>query len=172
MNIVIKEVSLDNIDTLVDLAKITFQQAYGSQNKAVDIADYLENNFNREEIKLEFNNRNNKFFMAYLRSQVVGYFKLSFSKVHKSFGTNKVIKLERLYLLKDYIGKKIGKKLMLKAIEVAKDHNIEYLWLGVWKENKRAVDFYKSWGFEIFAEELFFLGEDTQEDWLMKKSLY
>jgi ribosomal protein S18 acetylase RimI-like enzyme len=45
------------------------------------------------------------------------------------------------------------------------------VWLGVWKENHRAIKFYERWGFEIFAEQEFILGNDHQIDWLMKKTL-
>jgi len=47
----------------------------------------------------------------------------------------------------------------------------EIVWLGVWEKNNRAISFYKKWGFEKFGEHSFTLGDDIQNDWLMKKEL-
>ncbi|OCL27294.1 hypothetical protein U472_07460 [Orenia metallireducens] len=171
MNLIIQEVSLDQIDLLLKVAKNSFVQTYQDQNNPEDMADYLERNFNKEELELELKDENSKFFIACLEDKAVGYFKLSFNKVHKLLKTDKAIKLERLYLLQSYIGRGIGKELMFKAIEVTKNNKVEYLWLGVWKENQKAIAFYQRWGFKIFSEEIFFLGEDAQEDWLMKKRI-
>ena len=60
---------------------------------------------------------------------------------------------------------------MQKCIEIAKSGNREIVWLGVWEKNKRAIEFYKKWGFEKFADHDFILGNDVQKDWLMKKTL-
>ena len=69
------------------------------------------------------------------------------------------------------IGKGVGKKLMQTCHDIARQKGKKILWLGVWKENHRAIDFYKSWGFEIFGDQEFILGDDVQTDWLMKKDL-
>ena len=45
------------------------------------------------------------------------------------------------------------------------------VWLGVWKQNKKAIDFYTKWGFRIFGECDFVLGNDLQKDWLMRKKI-
>jgi ribosomal protein S18 acetylase RimI-like enzyme len=69
------------------------------------------------------------------------------------------------------IGKGVGKKLMQTSHEVAEQRKKQILWLAVWKENQRAIDFYEHWGFEIFGEQDFLLGDDLQKDWLMKKAI-
>nr|WP_228115767.1 hypothetical protein [Sphingobacterium faecium] len=47
----------------------------------------------------------------------------------------------------------------------------KYVWLGVWEENPRAINFYKKNGFEEFDKHVFILGDDEQTDILMKKIL-
>ena len=71
--------------------------------------------------------------------------------------------------MKDFLGQKIGQILLNKAIEIGKKKNLEFLWLGVWEENHRALKFYKKNGFEIFGKHDFVLGEDVQTDLLMKR---
>ena len=43
-----------------------------------------------------------------------------------------------------------------------------YVWLGVWEENVRALNFYKKNGFIEFDKHIFKLGEDEQTDIMMK----
>ena len=69
----------------------------------------------------------------------------------------------------DKIGKGVGKKLMEASIDIAKEKGKKALWLGVWENNQRAIDFYTKWGFQKFSEHAFMLGNEIQTDWLMKK---
>jgi len=60
---------------------------------------------------------------------------------------------------------------MQVSLEIARKKQKQFIWLGVWEKNKRAIDFYTRWGFEKFGEWDFLLGNDLQRDWLMKKAL-
>jgi hypothetical protein len=60
---------------------------------------------------------------------------------------------------------------MDKAISVAKQAGLQYMWLGIWEENPRAIRFYEKRGFEKFGSHSFRLGQDEQTDILMKLSL-
>ena len=76
--------------------------------------------------------------------------------------------IERIYVDKAYLGKKIGQLLFEKAIELAKSKNATYVWLGVWEENYRALAFYEKNGFVPFDKHVFMLGSDAQTDIMMK----
>lgn len=58
-----------------------------------------------------------------------------------------------------------------KAIERAKDINAEFVWLGVWEQNPRAIRFYEKNGFKAFDKHIFRLGNDEQIDIMMKLML-
>ena len=45
---------------------------------------------------------------------------------------------------------------------------MNYVWLGVWEENLRAINFYKKNGFSEFSKHVFRLGNDEQTDIMMK----
>jgi len=57
------------------------------------------------------------------------------------------------------------------AIKIAKQKNAEYVWLGVWEENYRALKFYKKNGFVEFDKHIFKLGNEEQTDIMMKLKL-
>jgi ribosomal protein S18 acetylase RimI-like enzyme len=74
-------------------------------------------------------------------------------------------------VLNAYLGKKIGQQLYDKAIHIATKMQMEYVWLGVWEENQRALNFYKKNGFVEFDKHIFKLGDDEQTDIMMKLQL-
>ena len=74
-------------------------------------------------------------------------------------------------MLKAHQGKKIGQLFYQKALEIATQHKLRYIWLGVWEENKNAINFYEKNGFVAFDKHIFKLGDDPQTDILMKLSL-
>ena len=53
------------------------------------------------------------------------------------------LELERIYVLKENIGKSIGQQLLDKVIRIAKEKNVAFIWLGVWEHNHRAIQFYQ-----------------------------
>jgi ribosomal protein S18 acetylase RimI-like enzyme len=70
--------------------------------------------------------------------------------------------------LKAFLGKKIGQILLDEAIKIAHISGVDYLWLGVWEENQRALQFYSKNGFVEFDKHFFTLGNDIQTDLLMR----
>ncbi len=58
-----------------------------------------------------------------------------------------------------------------KAIQIAMNTDVEYVWLGVWEENPRAISFYKKNGFIEFDRHIFRLGNDEQTDLMMRLEL-
>ncbi|SFD60436.1 Acetyltransferase (GNAT) family protein [Chitinophaga sp. CF118] len=68
-------------------------------------------------------------------------------------------------------GKQVGQLLYEKAIQIARERELEYVWLGVWEENTRALRFYEKNGFSPFDKHIFKLGNDEQTDIMVKKSL-
>jgi hemerythrin-like domain-containing protein len=45
------------------------------------------------------------------------------------------------------------------------------VWLGVWDKNEKAIAFYQKNGFEIVGEHPFVMGNDRQNDFIMKREL-
>lgn len=84
---------------------------------------------------------------------------------------DKALEIERIYVLSEYHGKRIGQLLYEKAMQIAKQSNADYIWLGVWEENPRAISFYKKNGFVEFDKHIFKLGDDEQTDIMMKLQL-
>lgn len=171
MNITIERIDLENISDLQKIGKQTFFETFADSNSAEDMQKYLEESFALEKLENELKNPDSEFYFAKDNEKVIGYLKVNFGDSQTELKDNLALEIERIYVLKDYHGKKVGQKLYEKAIEIAKEKAMEYVWLGVWEENHRAINFYQKNGFEAFDKHIFVLGNDEQTDIMMKLKL-
>ena len=132
---------------------------------------YLENGFSIDKITDELNNENTEFYFAELNEKIIGYLKVNVGESQTEMKIKNALEIERIYVLKEFHGKKVGQILYDKAIELAKEKNLENVWLGVWEENPRAIRFYEKNGFVAFDKHIFKLGNDEQTDIMMKLKL-
>lgn len=165
------KIDLDRVEDLQKIGKQTFFETFADTNSEEDMQKYLEESFALEKLENELKNPNSEFYFAKDNEKVVGYLKINFGDSQTELKDNSALEIERIYVLKDYHGKKVGQKLYEKAIEIAKEKAVEYVWLGVWEENHRAIKFYQKNGFEAFDKHIFVLGNDEQTDIMMKLKL-
>ena len=81
------------------------------------------------------------------------------------------MEIQRIYVLSECKGKRIGSLLMKIAEEEALKKNIKRIWLGVWEHNDQALAFYIKKGYKRFSQHVFMFGNDPQTDFLMEKFL-
>jgi len=169
--ITIRRISVTDIEQLQEIGRQTFYETFSDKNSKENIRMYLEQGFNYEKVAAELNNPNSEFYFATLDNKVIGYLKLNYGQSQTELQDDKALEIERIYVLQEFHGKKVGQLLYEKAMKVAKEKNIEYVWLGVWEENSRAINFYKKNGFVEFDKHIFRLGYDEQTDIMMKLNL-
>lgn len=170
-NITIQKVTLNDVNQLQKIGRLTFSETFSGDNSEEDMKKYLDENFSVEKLTEELNNKNSEFYFALLDNTVIGYLKLNFGESQTELKDNKALEIERIYVPKEYHGQSVGQILYEKAIQVAKQKDTDYVWLGVWEENLRALSFYKKNGFVEFDKHIFKLGNDEQTDIMMKLQL-
>lgn len=167
----IRKINIDDLETLRNLSIQTFKETFEEVNTEEDMQKYLDENLSIEKLKTELENVNSEFYFAENNDETLGYLKLNFKDAQTEKLEENHFEIERIYVLKAFLGQKIGQILFDKAIEIGREKNLEYVWLGVWEENHRAIRFYEKNGFEIFGKHDFVLGKDVQTDLLMKLKL-
>jgi ribosomal protein S18 acetylase RimI-like enzyme len=165
------QINHSHIEALQQIGRQTFSETFAESNSAENMAKYLEEAYAHEKLNEELNNPNSFFYFAILDEKVIGYLKLNKGVSQTELKNNDALEIERIYVLKDFHGKKVGQLLFDKAIEIAKEQQVAYVWLGVWEENKRALQFYTKNGFVEFDQHIFVLGDDAQTDIMMKLEL-
>jgi len=168
-NIIIKKASIKEVEQLQKISKLTFIETYSAQNSEENMTKYLTEEFSIEKLTDELNHKNADFFFAIVNNEIIGYLKVNFSEI--AINQNKALEIKRIYVLKEFHGKNVGQILYNKAIQIAKQKNANYIWLGVWEKNPRALSFYKKNGFVEFDKHIFNFGDDKQTDLLMKQEL-
>ncbi|MEN9638669.1 MAG: hypothetical protein RLZZ262_537 [Bacteroidota bacterium] len=169
--IFIKKITIDDIDQLQKIGMQTFYETFATGNTEENMTKYLNEGFSIEKLTTELNDKNAEFYFAILNESVIGYLKLNHGQSQTELQDDKGIEIERIYVLKEFHGKNVGQLLYDKAIEVARQKNSDFVWLGVWEENTRAINFYKKNGFVAFSQHIFKLGNDEQIDIMMKLKL-
>ena len=167
----IRKINIDDLETLRNLSIQTFKETFEEVNTEEDMQKYLDENLSIEKLKSELENPNSEFYFAENNDEILGYLKLNFKDAQTEKLEENHFEIERIYVLKAFLGQKIGQILFDKAIEIGREKNLEYVWLGVWEENHRAIKFYEKNGFEIFGKHDFVLGKDVQTALLMKLKL-
>ncbi|TNE75164.1 MAG: GNAT family N-acetyltransferase [Bacteroidetes bacterium] len=169
--IALERVKLEDWRVLQKIGRETFKETFESGNTEENMRDYLANGFSEEKLKSELNNPGSIFYFARIGSIVSGYLKVNFSDAQTELRDESGMEIERIYVLKELHGKKVGQLLFEKALDLAKQSEKKFVWLGVWEENPRAIQFYKKNGFEEFDKHVFIIGDDEQTDIMMRLDL-
>ncbi len=166
-----KKVSLQEIEQLQAISRKTFGETFTDRNTPENMNKYLTEELSLEKLTNELNNPNAEFYFAIFEKEIIGYLKINFGEAQTEVKDDNALEIERIYVSKEHHGKKVGQVLFDHAHKIAKEKKLAYLWLGVWEENLKAISFYKKNGFEVFDKHLFKLGDDVQQDLLMKLSI-
>lgn len=167
----ITKIGLNEIAELQAIGKQTFFETFADGNTEENMQKYLEEGFTVDKLTAELTNPDSEFYFAKLDDKVIGYLKVNFGSAQTELKDNKSLEIERIYVLKEFHGKKVGQILYDTAFDIAKQIKADYLWLGVWEENPRAISFYKKNGFVEFDKHIFVLGDDEQTDIMMRLKL-
>ena len=167
----INKIGIEQIEQLQQIGRQTFSETFAESNTAENMAKYLEEAYAHEKLKAELSDPNSVFYFAMMGQDVIGYLKLNFGASQTELNHNDALEIERIYVAKAFHGKKVGQLLFDTAIQVAKEQHLAYIWLGVWENNKRAIQFYTKNGFVEFDQHVFVLGDEAQTDLMMKLQL-
>lgn len=144
---------------LVDMGKVSFLEAHGNSASPDILSTYVDQNYNEQVLKTELDEPKNIYRLIYQNGKAAGYSKIIFDAPHANIPVANVTKLERLYLLKEFYGLNLGLELLQDNMEISKEKDQAGIWLFVWKENHRAINFYKKAGFEIIGSHDFKISE-------------
>jgi diamine N-acetyltransferase len=164
-----QKASRRELDLLRDMHIRTFRDTYAEFNTEEDMQLHIATVFSPDRLLAEMEDPRIGYYMAYLGDIPVGFTRVNQAGVQTDVNDPKSLELERIYVEKEWKGRKFGDQLMEHAMGLAREAGMHYLWLGVWEKNLPAIRFYERNGFAIFGTHHFVLGSDPQSDWLMRK---
>jgi ribosomal protein S18 acetylase RimI-like enzyme len=167
----IQSVQRDELPALARIAGKTFRQTFASSNDPKDFEAYLSKAFAQEQLSIELNDHETSFSFAKVDGKIVGYLKTNRGGAQTEKVEGQTLEIERIYVDADVQGSGVGKALFEHALEEAQTIGSDAIWLGVWEENPKAIEFYARQGFRAFGEHEFRIGSDVQRDILMRREL-
>lgn len=169
-NISIRPVERQELPALLEISRNTFVHNYGHLNDPFFFQQYLDKTFTLDQFQAEWSDTHGLFFWTLVGNEYAGYCKFMLEAAVKGLeeaGTQ-MLEIQRIYVDDRFQKLGLGKLMLQKAVEIAEEKGYEWIWLGVWQHNHKAIKWYQSQGFETFGTHIFWMGDDPQEDWLMK----
>lgn len=170
-NLEILKVSSSDVDQLRKLSIETFVTAFSQYNTQENMNAYLSEAFTSDQLTKEINNPYSEFHFIRSNGDLAGYTKLNIHDAQTDLKDQNSLEIERVYVVEEYQSRGLGGHLLKYAIDRAHGLQREFIWLGVWERNPRAIDFYKKHGFVEFDSHPFMLGNDRQKDLLLRLDL-
>jgi diamine N-acetyltransferase len=104
----IKKVSLSDVDELQSIGRETFFETFADENTESNMKKYLEENFSIDKLESELIIPNSEFYFALTDNKIIGYLKLNFGQAQTELKDQNALEIERIYVLKEFHGKKVG----------------------------------------------------------------
>lgn len=141
----------ENAQSLAELARITFIESHGSSAAPEEINKYISLKYNSEVLRKELSKPSNIYHLIFQDDKPAGFSKIRLDEPHPGIAQKNVTKLERLYVLSKVYGMNLGVELFNFNLHLSRMNMQAGMWLFVWKENHRAIAFYKKVGFKIIG---------------------
>lgn len=171
MNITLKKCTIEDVGLLQEISVETFRDTFQKQNSPESMKAYLEKAYNLQQLEKELSNDDSAFYFLFSDEKIAGYMKVNTGEAQSEQMGENSFEVERIYIKQKYHKQGLGKSLIKKAIDLAREQNKESIWLGVWERNENAIAFYKKLGFVRTGAHSFYMGEEEQIDIIMTKIL-
>ena len=113
----ITRITTNEIDQLQKIGRQTFYETFSTGNTQENMQKYLDERFSIEKLTAELNDKNAIFYFAQLENKIVGYLKINFGDSQTELKDDKSLEIERIYVLKEFQGKKSDKFFMIKQLK-------------------------------------------------------
>lgn len=170
LNVEIKPCTDKDLTTLQKISIETYTDTFAVHNTAENLHAYLTEAYASDKLKRELANPESHFFFLYVDEKLAGYLKVNTGSAQTEDKLKNALEVERIYVDKEFKRMGLGKRLIEKALCLAKEYQVEHVWLGVWEYNEPARKFYEKLGFVYTDSHSFFMGDDEQTDLIVVKS--
>ncbi len=171
METLIRQCDSSDLEALRDLSYRTYDQTFRHMNEPANMDAYLAAAFDPARMRGELASPDSTFFFLFVEGELAGYLKVNEAPTQTDLKDPASLELERIYVDQPFQGRGLGKVLIEKGLEVARQRGKSFVWLGVWEKNAKAIRFYERSGFRKIGTHGFMMGDERQNDFLMRRDL-
>ncbi|MGB3152761.1 MAG: GNAT family N-acetyltransferase [Maribacter sp.] len=146
-----ESLSREKYDTYIRVGIQAYNEHYLHLWPKGDSTPYLKSSFTNVVLEKEALDANTLLFLIYYRSLPVGILKITLSKSVASHTKGNALYVDKIYILKEYTGMDIGKKVLEFIVHKAKELGKKIIWLDTMQKGA-ALNFYLKNDFEQFGE--------------------
>ena len=164
----ITKATLEHLPILMQIGSKTLHESHGRSAPAHVMNAYVDEKFSEASLREELMDQDTIFHIIFFNNIPAGYSKIIYNIPIEPVKHSNLTKMERLYLLEEFHGLKLGHELLKFNVALSIDHKQAGMWLYVWKENHKALRFYERQGFKIVGDGMFRLtDEHSNPNWQM-----
>ena len=171
MRFLIRSAGPTDAEAFAAVGVATFALACPPSTPAAALDAYIRTELSPDKFLAHLNNARLSLMAAELDQRVVGYLMLRRDPSPPPVQALRPLEVNKLYVLSECHGTGVGQALMGAALEQARHGGHDALWLSVSQHNGRGLSFYRKLGFRVVGEQTFQVGGDTQEDFIMARSV-
>jgi diamine N-acetyltransferase len=154
------------------LGRITFIQSHSQYIKNdKDVKDFCDASFLVSKIKKELANENILFWIILYDELPVGFAKVILHKKNEFIKAKNVCQLDKIYILNDFLGMKLGNTLHSTIINHVKQLKFDAIWLVTYIYNYNAIQFYESREYQKVGAIDFIVAEKGYKNHILMKNL-
>ena len=161
----------NDVDKLSAVSAATFTETFVEYYSSEDFDAFLRKAYAPGTLAEEIANLGSTFYFVRVDGEIAGYMKINVGEAQSEDVMPDALEVERIYVLKRFKGRGLGRLMLERAFEEAGARGVESVWLGVWEHNNAALGFYKYLGFEVFGSHAFCVGKTQDTDLLMKRTV-
>ncbi len=167
----IRRATIADAAPLAELAARTFADTYGAYNDPADMAAHLTGKYGEAKQAEELADPAATYLLAEQDGRFLAYAYVVAGRSPAGIDLKAPVELMRFYVVRDWHGRGLAQRLMDACVEEARRRGGRTLWLSVWRENPRAIAFYRKAGFRLAGATSFRLGSQIQDDHVMAMDL-
>lgn len=169
MTATLRNPTVADAEAIAALMATCFTATFGHLYDPADLAAFLDG-LTLERWRAELADPAFAFALAEQDGVAVGFAKLGPPSLPVE-PSGPMIELRQLYLVADQQGSGLAARMMDRVIATARERGAAELFLSVYVDNHRARRFYERYGFEAVGTYTFMVGNQADEDHLMRLAL-
>ena len=147
----IRKADLSDLPELQEIGVASYLPHYTHLWKPGGVDWYMNRCFADEVLQNELSDENLEYYFVRVDGQNIGFLKLVLQKSVPDSDIKNALYLEKIYFVKEWTGKGIGRELIRFAVKRAQTLNRDCVWLTAMDTSEKPIAAYEKAGFRIHA---------------------
>jgi RimJ/RimL family protein N-acetyltransferase len=148
---IIRRAGLEDLKEVQDIGARTYIQHYAYLWEEGGVRWYLQKCFGDEVLRAELADPNVEYYIMTAERENVGFLKLILRKALPESNVENALYLEKIYFVKEWTGKGVGRELIKLAFERAAELDRDCVWLTAMDTSDKPIAAYERAGFVFHA---------------------